>query len=228
MILAIETATPHGSVALVAGEAVLAERVLPKGVQASAAFLPAIRDILEESGRGADAVTHVAVSAGPGSFTGLRVGMAAAKGLCRGWGTPIVPVPTLHALAMRFSIDGMTICPVLDARKMEVYTATFRWRGGECERISPDAAIPPEALPAMLPDGRIYFCGDGAGPFRALFLDRLGDRADFAPEGEGFPHASAVGLFAAMLVRQGITADLRTLVPAYLRRSEAELGKRQG
>jgi tRNA threonylcarbamoyladenosine biosynthesis protein TsaB len=222
MILAIETATPHGSVALVSGGSVLSEISLPGDRQASATVLSALRDLLRGSGCGPAEITHVAVSAGPGSFTGLRVGMAAAKGLCFAWGVPIVPVPTLHALAMRFPVEGVTICTVLDARKQEVYAAMFRREGEECERLSPDAAIAPDALPGMLPEGRVFFCGDGAAPFGALFRDRLGDRAVFAPEGEGLPSASTVGLFAARPVFRGIATDIRSLVPSYLRRSEAE------
>ncbi|MDA8123202.1 MAG: tRNA (adenosine(37)-N6)-threonylcarbamoyltransferase complex dimerization subunit type 1 TsaB [Deltaproteobacteria bacterium] len=226
LILAIETATPHGSVALVSEGKVLSEISLPCGRQASATVLSAVSDLLRETGRGPGDITRVAVSAGPGSFTGLRVGMAAAKGFCFGWGVPIVPVPTLHALAMRFPVEGVSICPVLDARKQELYAALFRREGGEWKRLSPDAAISPEALPGTLPEGRVFFCGDGAIPFGPLFRDRLGDRATFAPEGEGLPSASTVGLFAARLARQGAAADIRSLVPAYLRRSEAENGTR--
>lgn len=222
LILAVETATPYGSVALVSEGSVLSESLLPRGRQASATILSALHDLLRGSGCGPGEVTHVAVSAGPGSFTGLRVGMAAAKGLCFGWGVPIVPVPTLHALAMRFRVEGVTICPVLDARKKEVYAALFRREGEECERLSPDVAIPPDVLPGILPEGRVFFCGDGTAPFGALFRERLGDRAAFAPEGEGLPSASTVGLFAARLARQGTATDIRSLVPSYLRRSEAE------
>jgi tRNA threonylcarbamoyladenosine biosynthesis protein TsaB len=116
----------------------------------------------------------------------------------------------------------MTICPVLDARKKEVYAALFRRVGEVCERLSPDLAISPEVLPGIVPEGRVFFCGDATIPFGPLFRERLGDRAAFPPAGEGFPAASAVGLLAAHPARQGGEADLRTLVPAYLRRSEAE------
>ena len=219
MILAIEAATPRGSVALVtAEEEVLREIVLPPGRQVSETFLSAVADLLA-----GDTPRYVAVSAGPGSFTGLRVGMAAAKGLCFGWGIPLVPVPTLHALAMRSPTGGVTVCPVLDAKKKEVYAALFRREGGECVRLTPDLAIAPEELPGRIPPGPVLFLGDGAVPFGGLFRDRLGDRARFLPGEEGLPGAASVGLLAVRLVREGMAADPRSVVPAYLRRSEAEV-----
>lgn len=222
MILAIESATPHGSVALLSGGDLLGEILLPRGRQLSETYLAAIDRLLGESGHGPEEVGHVAVSSGPGSFTGLRVGMAAAKGFCFGWGKPIVPVPTLHALAMRFPLESTTICPVLDARKQEVYAGFFRWEGGVCLRTAPDTALPPGELPGRLPPGPVLFCGDGTTPYGDGFREALGERARFAPPGEGLPRASAVGRLALLLLREGKGIDPRDAVPAYLRFSEAE------
>lgn len=223
MILAIESATPNGSVALLAGESVLGETVLPRGRQASETYLLAVDGLIAACGGKPERITHVAVSAGPGSFTGLRVGMAAAKGLCLGWGRPLVAVPTLHALARRFPLEGTTVCPVLDAKKKEVYAGFYRWEGGACVRIAPDAAVSPQRLPALLPPGRVFFCGDGTVPYGDLLRGSLGERAAFSRPGEGLPRASAVALLAALLIAEGGEADPRSAVPVYLRRSEAEL-----
>jgi len=228
LILAIESATPCGSVALVSGGRVLGETVLPREKQVSGTFLAAIDRLFEESGRGTSGVTHVAVSAGPGSFTGLRVGMAAAKGFCFGWGLPIVPVPTLHALASCFPAKEVAVCPVLDAKKKEVYAGVFHWQGGECLRVAPDAAVPPDVLPDWFPEGKVFFCGDGTIPYGELFRARLGGRALFPPPGEGLPRASAVGILAERMVRRGETGEARTVVPAYLRFSEAETRRLRG
>jgi tRNA threonylcarbamoyladenosine biosynthesis protein TsaB len=154
--------------------------------------------------------------------------MAAAKGFCFGWKIPIVPVPTLHALASRFRAGGMTVCPVLDARKKEVYAALFRWEDGACRRLSPDVAISPAELPGMLPDGTVFFCGDGAEPFAPILQERLGDKAVFPPAEEGLPAAGAVGLFAEGLVLANSLGDAREAVPAYLRPSEAERERGKG
>lgn len=226
MILAIESATPRGSVALVSGGTVLVERFLPAGLQPSESYLATVDRLFSESGTGPEQVGQVAVSGGPGSFTGLRVGMAAAKGFCFGWGKPIVSVPTLHALAMCFPREGTTICPVLDARRKEVYVGFFRWEGGICLRMTPDAALPPEDLPDILPDGTIYFCGDGILPYRQRMCDRIGARALFPPPGEEFPRAAAVGLLAERMLTEGAAEDPRSVVPAYLRPSEAEVKRR--
>ncbi len=218
MILAIETATPHGSVALVSGGTVVGETVLPAGRQLSATLLPAVRELT-----GGRPASRVAVSAGPGSFTGLRVGMAAAKGFCFGWGVPLLLVPTLQALALRFPRPGTTICPVLDAKKKEIYAGLFRWEGGACLRTAPDMTVAPEVLPDRLPPGQVLFCGDGVAPFGSLFRDRLGARALFPAPGDEFPRASAVGRLAALLSAAGGGADCRSAVPVYIRASEAEL-----
>jgi tRNA threonylcarbamoyladenosine biosynthesis protein TsaB len=228
LILAIESATPCGSVALVSGGRVLGETVLPREKQVSGTFLAAIDRLFGESGHGTAELTHVAVSAGPGSFTGLRVGMAAAKGFCFGWDLPIVPVSTLHALASRFPARVVPVCPVLDARKKEVYAGIFRWQGGECLRVVPDSAVPPDVLPDWFPEGNVFFCGDGTIPYAGLFRARLGERALFAPPGEGLPRASAVGFLAERMVRRGETGEARTVVPAYLRFPEAEARRLRG
>ena len=103
----------------------------------------------------------MAVSAGPGSFTGLRVGMAAAKGYCFGWKLPVALVPTLEALASRFPGERRLICPVLDARRKEVYAALFRREGDALARLTPDLALPPEALIDRLPEGEIVSAATG-------------------------------------------------------------------
>ncbi|HEX9190803.1 MAG TPA: tRNA (adenosine(37)-N6)-threonylcarbamoyltransferase complex dimerization subunit type 1 TsaB [Candidatus Deferrimicrobiaceae bacterium] len=222
MILAIESATPHGSVALVDRGAVLRETVLLPGRQASETILSAVSGLFSPGDPSPRFVTCLAVSAGPGSFTGLRVGMAVAKGLCYGWGVPVVRVPTLAALASRFPGEGRTVCPVLDARKKEVYTAFFRWDGGILSRRTPDMALSPDALPGRLPEGEIVFCGDGVGPFGAMFRMRLGSRALLASGPEGLPRAGAVGVLGEAAFREGAAENPRTAIPWYIRPSEAE------
>jgi tRNA threonylcarbamoyladenosine biosynthesis protein TsaB len=227
LILAIESSTPCGSVALVSGGKLLGETVLPREYQVSETFLSAIDRLLGESGGGPEGVAHVAVSAGPGSFTGLRVGMAAAKGFCFGWTLPIVPVPTLHALASRFRTEDALVCPVLDARKREVYTGVFRWAGGRCIRVAPDAAVSPDALPDRFAGEKVFFCGDGTVPYGEMLRARMGARALFPAHGVGLPRASAVGFLAECMIRSGEGREARMVVPAYLRFSEAEIRRRK-
>jgi len=222
VILAIETATPRGSVALVSGAVVRAETFLPPGPRVSGSYISAVEALFASAGAKSGDVSAVAVSAGPGAFTGLRVGMSAAKGFCFGWGVPLVPVPTLLALAHRFPGEGRTVCPVQDARRGEVYAALFRWSGGELARLSPDMAIAPALLPARIPDGDVLFCGDGVTPFGALLREALGDRATLVPGDEGLPRASAVGIVGERIFRAGGAEDPRSVVPFYLRSPGAE------
>jgi tRNA threonylcarbamoyladenosine biosynthesis protein TsaB len=228
LVLAIESATPHGSVAIVSRDGLVGERRLEGGSRMDSSFLQAVDELLSLPGAGGRPVTHVAVSAGPGSFTGLRVGMAAAKGFCFGWGVPLLPVSTLHALAWRFRRAGATLCPVQDARRGELYASTFRYEGGGLARLSPDRAVPPDVLAGELPDGPLLFCGDAVGPFRDFLSGRFGARASFPPAGDEFPAASAVGSLALEMLASGAPLpDPATVVPAYARQSEAEV-KREG
>lgn len=222
MILAIESATPRGSVALASGGAVLAERFLPPGRQASETYLSAVEGLFAAAGAAPRDVACVAVSAGPGSFTGLRVGMSAAKGFCFGWGVPLALVPTLACLAARVPGEGPTLCPVLDARKKEVYAALFRREGGRLGRLSPDMAISPEALLDRLPAGDVLFCGDALPGYSAMFRDRLGNRATMVEGPDGLPAAGAVAAAGERAFLAGDVSDPRRAVPAYIRPSEAE------
>jgi tRNA threonylcarbamoyladenosine biosynthesis protein TsaB len=222
VILALESATPRGSVALVSGGAVLAEAFLLPGPRASGSYISAVEALFPAAGAAAGDVSAVAVSAGPGAFTGLRVGMSAAKGFCFGWGVPLVPVPTLLALAHRFPGEGRIVCPVQDARRGEVYAALFRWEGGKVVRLSPDMAIAPALLPGRIPDGDILFCGDGVAPFGERFREALGDRAVLVSADEGFPRASAVGIVGERIFRDGGAEDPRAVLPFYLRSSGTE------
>jgi tRNA threonylcarbamoyladenosine biosynthesis protein TsaB len=222
VILAIESATPRGSVALVCGGAVRAEVFLPPALRASGSYISAVEALFAAAGATTGDVSAVAVSAGPGAFTGLRVGMSAAKGFCFGWSVPLVPVPTLLALAHRFPGEGRIVCPVQDARRGEVYAALFRWDGGEIARLSPDMTIAPGLLPGRIPDGDVLLCGDGVTPFGTLFREALGDRATLIPGDEGLPRAAAVGIVGERLFQGGGAEDPRTAVPFYLRSSGAE------
>jgi tRNA threonylcarbamoyladenosine biosynthesis protein TsaB len=223
VILALETATPYGSVALVSGGRVVRETVLPSGRQPSETLLSAVSGLLAECGAAPAEITCVAVSAGPGSFTGLRVGMAAAKGFCYGWALPLAPVPTLTALASRFPGEGRVLCPVLDARKKEVYAALFRWNGDGPTRLTPDLAIGPDALLDRLPGGGTVFCGDGLKVCGAMIRDRLGNRAEMVEGPAGLPSAGAVGILGERIFLAGVAQDPREVVPFYVRPSEAEV-----
>ncbi|MGB9825310.1 MAG: tRNA (adenosine(37)-N6)-threonylcarbamoyltransferase complex dimerization subunit type 1 TsaB, partial [Desulfofundulus sp.] len=150
LVLGIEAATPVAAVAVVDGERLLAERMVNNRRTHSVNLLPMIKAVLEDAGVGREDLGGIAVSSGPGSFTGLRIGMATAKTLAQVWGLPVVGVGTLDALAHPLTGQGGLICPILNARKDEVYAAVYRTVDGELERLEGPVAVRPGELAGRL------------------------------------------------------------------------------
>jgi tRNA threonylcarbamoyladenosine biosynthesis protein TsaB len=201
---------------------VLAEGTL-RAQGSHAASLPGLAErVLTEAGLDAAAVEAVAVSIGPGSFTGLRIGLGFAKGLCFAGGLPLVTVPTLEALADAVEASpGTVVCAALDARKHEVYAALFVVEPEGRRRLGPDQALAPEVLAARLPPGCVLV-GDAAAAYPAVFDGRarvLG--FDRCP-----PRGGVVARLGWARLMRGERAELGTVEPAYVRPPEAELARR--
>jgi tRNA threonylcarbamoyladenosine biosynthesis protein TsaB len=238
VILGIDTATVTASAALVEdGRLVLEElRFAPdpggsvgRGNHAET-LLPLIEALLRKAGVSLPAVAALAVSLGPGSFTGLRIGLSTVKGLAFGWEIPVVGVPTLPAVASRVTDWEGLICPLLDARKKEVYAALFRRRGAVLERVSEDFASSPstviEKVAVLNGNEPCLFIGDGIKSYGELIAKALGGRSRLTL-GEGYPSvASAVARLAEPRLTKGDYDPIGALVPLYLRPSEAELKRR--
>ena len=239
-VLGIDTATATASVALVEEGKLIAEEVRsapkqssphPSGRQGNHAeiLLPLVDTVLAKAGLSLSEISAFAVSIGPGSFTGLRIGLSTVKGLAYGWEIPVVGVPTLLAVAARVTgWDGL-VCPFLDARKKEVYAALFRKRGEKLERLSEDLVCAPEKVlqkTESLADGEpCLFIGDGTKVYEDLITTSLGDRG-FSTLGESYPSgAYAVARLGEEKLRRQEFDSLGPLVPLYLRPSEAELKK---
>jgi len=223
-VLAVETATFTGGIAIVDnGEGLISEVKLSVRVVHSERLMPAIQWILEMSHLALDEIDAFAVSIGPGSFTGLRIGLSTVKGLSYATRRPIVPVPTLDAMARMLPYCEHHICPMLDARKQEVYTALYKWEGQRCVKVMGEAAIKPDECLRLLKGKEVVFTGDGALVYRDLIVDILGPRSVFAPPSHMRPSAAAVGEIAIEVLASGQVPDPRTLVPLYIRKSEAEI-----
>jgi len=233
LILALETSTLTSSVALVEaplredasfrGEKVLAEYTLNLPGTHSERLMPAIDRLLQEASLSVNEIQGIALALGPGSFTGLRIGVSTAKGLAYALRVPVAGVPTLDALAQNFRFASSSICPVLDARKKEVYAALFRGDGeGNLRKISEDWVLPPEKLCSRISEKTI-FLGNGVEVYEETFKKKLGPHALFAPPELSLPRAAHVARLSLAKFKNGLTLDVFSFTPIYIRRSEAEI-----
>jgi tRNA threonylcarbamoyladenosine biosynthesis protein TsaB len=215
LVLAIESAVRPG-VALLRGDDVCARRECAH--PAAETLLPAIADLLAEAGVPLARVDAFAISIGPGSFTGLRVGLATLKGLAFGSDRPAVAVPTLAALASDAPPGEGDVVAALDARRGEVYAAAFDSKTGSALEWLPEGVYRAAALSDALPH-RCRVVGEGA----AIAADLLRTRgAGVSLHPECAPRAEAVGRLGQVLLARGEGVDAASLVPRYLRRAEAE------
>lgn len=225
LVLAIDSATPVAGVALVAEDRLIKEIFLNYRQTHSQTLMVMVDEVLREAGIGLEDVDGIAVSTGPGSFTGLRIGLATAKGLALGSGKPLVGIPTLDALAYNSVMFEGFICPLLDARKDEVYTALYRGNRKGVERISEYRACSPQAVVADLKYrgvDRLTMLGDGSCRYREFFTESLGSRIIWPPINLILPRASNIAILALKRLRSGQVDDVMSLVPTYVRLSEAE------
>jgi tRNA threonylcarbamoyladenosine biosynthesis protein TsaB len=232
-LLAVETSTLTGAVALLDAGRVVAESRVNVAVTHGERLMMAIDGVLRAGRWQLGDVEAFAVALGPGSFTGLRIGLSTVKGLAFATGKPVVGVPTLEALAWRLPFCAYPVCPVLDAKKNEVYAALYRTLEGRLELLEAARAVAPTTLAEELratADGPIVFVGDAVGPFADVLVETLGSRARLAPADLRLPSAVTVGELGGSALGRGESADPASLVPLYLRPSEAELARerRQG
>ena len=228
LILAFETSAKAASVALHDGSALLGESYQNTGLTHSQTLMVMAEDLLKQCGHTPREVTHVAVAAGPGSFTGVRIGVAAAKGLAWGLQAPLYGVSTLEAMAANRGMDGGIVCCVMDARRSQVYNALFRGDGAAPQRLTEDRAIALETLGEELKalDGTIYLVGDGAGLTYRTLAPEI-PALVLPPEHLQHQRAAGVAMVAARQIRDGVAADAESLQPNYLRLSQAEREKQE-
>ncbi|HNR35521.1 MAG TPA: tRNA (adenosine(37)-N6)-threonylcarbamoyltransferase complex dimerization subunit type 1 TsaB [Candidatus Hydrogenedentes bacterium] len=219
-ILAVDTCTAFNAVALCEDAAVLAETTVLCGRAHSERLIPTVNWLLAETGLCLADVDLLAVTIGPGSFTGVRIGVATWKGLALAARKPLVGVPTLDAMSLLAAVSDGIVCPLLDARMREVYGAVYAFDGGVRRKCSPDRVGPVEAIMADFPDAPILL-GDGAAMYRDRIL-ALRPRARIVPPMHLNPRAAAVAQEAFHLVQSGMDTDPSHVSPVYLRQSQAE------
>jgi tRNA threonylcarbamoyladenosine biosynthesis protein TsaB len=232
LILAIDTSSGSGSIALLRpGGSLLAERTVGSAGPHARWLLQSIASLLDDHGLAPEDIERYALAIGPGSFTGLRIGVSTIKGLAWSTGRPVTPVCTLRALALNAPYPGGLVCPLLDARKSEVYAAIYAFSGARLRAVMEPAALRPEALvdrmeaarqEAPQRDGGVLFLGSGLGVYGG-FLEEACPGALLAPEPLWHIRAANIALLA--LEEGSPMKNPLEIAPLYLRKSEAELNQ---
>ncbi len=234
-ILGLDTSISVASVAINEDGRIVAEDFYPRqgtaagsGAKSNHAeiILPLIDSVLQRAGIGFTDLTGIAVSIGPGSFTGVRIGLSTTKGLAYGTGMPAVGISTLQAIAARVAgFEGM-VCSILDARKGEVYAAVFRKHGNQLERLTEDALMPIlsflEELRGLEKTTPCIFIGDGVTAYRSLLQQVSRLQIHIADEEPRPSVAAAIALLSERQFSDQRAVRLEDLAPVYLRRPECE------
>lgn len=236
LILGIDTSQSLVSLAILSEEKLWAEYSFFSSKTQLKRLIPTLEKVLEDAGLRVRELEGVAISLGPGSFTGLRLGLATAKGLAQGLNIPLVGVPSLDVLACNLLFAQDLICPILDARRKEVYTAIYRSKMSDarCQRaegrrqkaephlkkLTPDLVISPEKLIEQLENykEKIIFLGNGLIPYGEKITKGLKKRALFAPANLWSLRASNLAYLGLKRLKEGDQDDLFTLKPKYVRR----------
>ena len=223
LTLAFETSAKAASVALVKGGVLLGESYQNTGLTHSQTLMVMAENLLQSCGYIPKDVEAVAVAAGPGSFTGVRIGVAAAKGFAWGGQLPCYGVSTLESMALSLGIHDGIVCPVMDARRAQVYNALFRVSQGNLCRLTEDRAISLEELGRELKklEKSVFLVGDGS----KLCYNTLQETVPgliLPPEHRMHQRAAGVALAAQMQIQKGLPGDGNSLQPNYLRLSQAE------
>ncbi len=221
-ILAVDTSTRSCSVAIVDQSDLLAEVTSGNGRTHSRHLMAMIDSALELSGLNLSMTDGLAFTCGPGSFTGLRIGISTILGLAAATRKPIVGISGLDALAMQATVPDMTICPLIDGRRGEVYCARYRWVNGALVKEAAEQALSPELAISGL-NKPALFAGNGALLYQALIRDHLGDAARFALNCQNTLRASTIAWISMKRFEIGDVDDIFRFQPMYIRRPDAKI-----
>ncbi|MBS3758293.1 MAG: tRNA (adenosine(37)-N6)-threonylcarbamoyltransferase complex dimerization subunit type 1 TsaB [Desulfobacterales bacterium] len=219
-VLSVDTATRVLSVAVIENRTLLAELTVNHGQTHSTHLMPAIDAVLEHCRLCFKQLDGFAVCVGPGSFTGLRIGLSTIKGLAFAVSKPIAAISALDALAYQFPCVSHTICPMIDARKGEVYSAGYSFVAGELSQLWPASVSTPEAAVGDISAPRL-FVGSGALLYRDRISDIAGDLALFASDGQDYIRAATIAMLGHRLLARQQGRPPSALNPWYIRASDA-------
>ena len=223
LLLSFETSAKAASVALMENGKLLGESYQNTGLTHSQTLMVMAEDLLKQCGKTVSDVTAVAVAEGPGSFTGVRIGVAAAKGFAWGRQIPCYGVSTLEAMAVSLGVYEGHICACMDARRSQVYNAIFRAENGKLVRLREDRAISLQELGEDLNTFAedIYLVGDGAALCHRTLAETVAG-LQLVPEHRRHQRAGGVALLAMAQAKAGVKGNAGEMVPNYLRLSQAE------
>lgn len=218
-ILALETTGAHASVAIIDENGHVAEKRSEDVLNHLQSLMPMTKQLLEEKNLQLKDMTAVAASKGPGSFTGIRIGVSSARALAQVLDLPAIGVPTLKAFAYNVPDYRGLICPVFDARRSQVYAGAYRWKDGEIEEIVTGAPYTIEVFleKVRAADKERMFFGDGIKAYQEHFRGET-----LAPEEMRFQSAASVSFLAKDMWQQGLAVSYEELKPEYMRKAEAE------
>ena len=227
-ILALDSSGLVASVAVVEDNQLLAEYTVNYKKTHSQTLLPMLDEIAKMIELDLETIDAIAVAAGPGSFTGLRIGSATAKGLGLALKKPLIPVPTVDALAYNLYDSTGVICPMMDARRGQVYTGIYTFVNGEMQVIQEQCAISVEELAGRLKEEcekygkKVVLLGDGVPVYREKVQEILQGQCEFAPASCNRQRAACVAVLGQSLAAAGKTVSSDDFAPEYLRMSQAE------
>lgn len=223
-LLALDSSGLVASVAIVEDDTLIAEYTLNYKKTHSQTLLPMLDEIMKMTRIPLESIEAIAVASGPGSFTGLRIGSATAKGLGLSLKKPIIPVPTLEGLACNLADTQWLICPMMDARRQQVYTGIYRFEDQNLHTVVEGCACPVEEIieKCNALEQKVVFLGDGVPRYEQMIKEHIQVDYLFAPAHMNRQRAGAVAFRAMELYREGKVESAAQHAPSYFRKSQAE------
>lgn len=223
IVLSIDSATDAATAAVVSNDQILGEMNFANKKQHSVLIMPMIDELLKSLDLTIDDIEGFVISKGPGSFTGLRIGMATIKGLSLGSSKPYVSISSLDSLAYNLYGANGIVCPIMDALRGNVYCGLYKFENGEMIKLMDYDRLSLDELVSKLKEFNepVYFVGDGTKKYGELLKNSL-ENCFFAPNNLNYTRASSLGELGIKLLSQGISDDINISNPLYLRKSQAE------
>lgn len=223
-ILAIESSGLTASIAVIENDILLGEYTMNYKKTHSQTLLPMLDELAKIIELDLNTIDAIAVSMGPGSFTGLRIGSATAKGLGLALDKPIIPVPTVDALAYNIWGTDKQVCPLMDARRQQAYTGLYVFEDGQLTSLIPQCAVDISEIIEKVNETQkpVIFLGDGVPVFADYIAEHITVPYEYAPATCNRQRAASVAVLGSVLYRKGIVEHAREHKPEYLRLSQAE------